>query len=437
MRNSGLDQMADALREGVERAQQQGASAAKIRLRRWQRSGCSFENARLKETESAEGLGFDVEVVVRGKKVSVSGNNLADLNEMVARAVTLASMGSVAHFSAYPPPAPVSPVRTYSERTLSLTSGQMIDGCQAIVDALKRHDPDLFISAGAGSHQSECLLVTSGGVCHHSRETGWGLGAHVQRTQGTDMLFSGYWRGWKDLNEFWDPGWISDRIVDDLRHGERIVEAPTGRTTVFLPPDAVSMFLMPLVMGVNGRNVAKGESPLRGRIGEQVLDPAITLVDNPHVDFSNGATEMDADGVPTRVNILFRQGVLEQFLYDLDTAAMAGVEPTGNDGCSPYFLELAPGAQSSDDLLAGIEDGLYVKSVIGFGQSNMMNGDVAGNVALGFRVRNGQIVGRVKNTMIAGNLYELLKANVRLSSDRDPVLHLPFAVIEGVSVSAT
>ncbi len=437
MRSSTLDQMADALQRGVEQAQQRGASAAKIRFRQWESNGCSFENGRLKEASASEGLAFDIEVVVDGRKVSVTGNNVDDLREMVERAVTLASMGSVAHFDAYPAPAPVPEVKTFSERAASLPREQMIEGCQGIVDALKRYAPDLFIGAGSGRHRAESLLVTSGGVCHRACETGWGLGAHVQRTRGTDMLMTGYWRGWKDLNELWDPAWITNRILEDLRNGEPIVEAPTGKTTVLLPPEAVSMFLMPITMGVNGRNVAKGESPLRGRLGEQILDPSITLVDNPHVDFANGATEMDADGVPTRVNTLFRAGVLERFLYDLDTAAMVGAEPTGNNGCSPYFLELAPGPQTSDALLAGIEDGLYVKSLIGFGQSNMMNGDVAGNVALGFRIRGGKLTGRVKNTMIAGNVYDLLRANVRLSADRDPVLHRPYAVIEGVSVSAT
>jgi hypothetical protein len=77
-------------------------------------------------------------------------------------------------------------------------------------------------------------------------------------------------------------------------------------------------------------------------------------------------------------------------------------------------------------------EGIVVKQLMGFGQSNLMNGDFSCNVALGFRVCDGRIVGRVKDTMVAGNFYELLSRNVQLSSDVGPVLRMPHALIEGV-----
>ena len=107
------------------------------------------------------------------------------------------------------------------------------------------------------------------------------------------------------------------------------------------------------------------------------------------------------------------------------TAGLAGAEPTGHGGCGPYSTEILPGETPSESLLASIEDGLYVKGVMGFGQSNIMNGDFACNVSLGYRIRNGELCGRVKNVMIAGNLYEILARDVGISSDRDPISRLP------------
>ena len=127
---------------------------------------------------------------------------------------------------------------------------------------------------------------------------------------------------------------------------------------------------------------------------------------------------------------------MRTFLYDLDTAGLAGTKPTGNSGCSPYSLDVSPGRETKEELLSSIDDGLYIKELMGFGQGNIINGDFSSNVALGYRIRRGKIVGRVKNTMMAGNIYDLLAKNVRLSSDRDPILRLPYALIEGVSVSA-
>ena len=74
-------------------------------------------------------------------------------------------------------------------------------------------------------------------------------------------------------------------------------------------------------------------------------------------------------------------------------------------------------------------------NLIGFGQSNVLNGDFSCNVGLGYRIRNGEIVGRVKDTMIAGNIYELLGGNVELSSDTGYNGMTPCAVLEGISAS--
>jgi len=436
MRNPMIDKASDVLQRGLEKAKSQGASAAKLGFRQSESIAASFENARLKKADTQQGLSVNVDVVVGRKRGSTSCTALGDVDEMVDRALALAAAGAAAHFDAYPPPAPTTEVNTYSARTAALKRQRMIEGEQTIVDALKGYNPDLYIEAGASRRETATLLVTSGGVVHRSAATGWSLNAWAQRTEGTDMLFTGFGRGWRDLNEYYDPNLIIEHMLEDLRNAEKIVPAPSGKTVALLSPEMLGMFLWAVQMGINGRNVAKGDSPLRGRVGEQVLDPCLTVVDDPHLNYSNGAADMSADGIPTRRTTLFDRGVLKTFLYDLDTAGLAGAEPTGHSGCSPYSPEVGPGERTHAELLKSIDDGIYIKQLMGFGQSNIINGDFSSNVALGFRIRGGEIAGRVKNTMVAGNVYELLRSGVRLSSDSDPIQRTPYAVIEGLSVSA-
>jgi len=45
---------------------------------------------------------------------------------------------------------------------------------------------------------------------------------------------------------------------------------------------------------------------------------------------------------------------------------------------------------------------------MGAEQGNILNGDFSGNVLLGYKVERGEITGRVKNTIVAGNVYEVL-----------------------------
>jgi len=431
-----LTDATDRLHEALGAARDQGASAAKIHLTRTRRIGCEFQNGRLKDTDSEQRQDYEIEVLIDGHRGETSGNDLADLDEMVRRAVTLARVGSVAHFDVYPGPAATATVARYSSTTAAFQREAMIEGCTRMVEALKAYDAELFIEAGADRSEGEELLVTSGGVTYHGRGTRWALGCGVQRTHDTDMLFAHEWRRWRDLNDLYDPDHLSGQVIEDLRHAENTVEAPTGRVTVLLDPRMTGALLQAVALGVNGRNVAKGDSPLRGRRGEQVLDPGLTLVDDPHLDHAPGATEIDADGIPTRRVTVVDRGVLASFLYDLDSAGLAGTEPTGHTDCRMYSPELAPGPTSSQDLRGSIDDGLYIKGLIGFGQSNLINGDFSGNVALGYRIRGGEIVGRVKNTMVSGNVYDLLKQDVRVSADRDPVLRMPYLVVEGLNCSA-
>jgi PmbA protein len=431
-----MEKIQRRLQDGLEAAGRLGARAAKIRFERSERIGCGFENGRLKTAESKRNESFGIDVLLDGRRGVAGGNDLGDLDEMIERAVALAAAGSAAHFDAYPPPGDVHPVRTAADSTRALSRDEMVHGCQSIVDALKEYDPDLFIWASANRSEKRKLLVTTGGVCHEIDATHWSLSSTVQRTDRTDILMTGCWRSWREKSDLYDPAYIAGEILQDLRNAETRAEPPTGPTTVLLHPFIFSMALHAVTLGVNGRNVAKGDSPLAGRLGEQVFDPAFSLTDNPHRDYDNGACPIDNDGVPTRVVPIVAEGVLSGFLYDLDSAGLAGAEPTGNNGCSPYSLEVSPGSASSDDLLAGIDDGLYVKYLMGFGQSNLINGDFSANVALGYRIRGGKLAGRVKNTMLAGNVYDLLKASVAFSSDIDPVLHVPYARLEGAAASA-
>ena len=436
MRTSRIDEARGKLLAGLETARKKGASAAKIVFRQSESAGCDFENGRLKSSRTRQGLSFTVEALSGGRRGQADGNDFDDLDEIIDRAVTLAKAGSAAHFEAYPAPGERAAVRTHSERTVALSREKMIDACQTFVDRMKAYDPELYVEASSGRAETEKLIATSGGLCEAVGGTGWHLNGSVQRTQGTDMLFAGYSRGWKDLNELYDVGFLSDWTLRDLRRGERIAESVSATMPAVLTPQALSMLLWAVMLGVNGRNVAKGDSPLRGRLGEAMFDPALSVIDDPHTDFVNGASAIDEDGVPTRVIPLIENGVLRSFLYDLDSAGMAGVEPTGNGGCQPHSLCVPPGEKTSDDLIADIDDGIYLYYLLGFGQGNILNGDFSANVGLGFRIRAGQIVGRVKNTMVAGNIYDLLKQNVRLSSDVEPTLRMPFAVIEGLNVVA-
>jgi PmbA protein len=67
------------------------------------------------------------------------------------------------------------------------------------------------------------------------------------------------------------------------------------------------------------------------------------------------------------------------------------------------------GEAAFDEMVQDIKEGLVIEQLMGAEQGNVLGGDFSGNVLLGYKIENGKIVGRVKNTMVSGNVYQVLK----------------------------
>jgi PmbA protein len=82
-----------------------------------------------------------------------------------------------------------------------------------------------------------------------------------------------------------------------------------------------------------------------------------------------------------------------------------------------------------------MDDGLIIDQMLG--SCSGLSGDFSINVDLGYRVKNGQIIGRVKDTMVAGNVYTALKQVVQLGGDADwnGFCYTPSLIVEGLSIT--
>jgi PmbA protein len=129
--------------------------------------------------------------------------------------------------------------------------------------------------------------------------------------------------------------------------------------------------------------------------------------------------------VPSRRIPLVEEGVVLNFLYDLQTAGQAGAESTGSASRalgslpSPAVSALVIGEEEAEfeALLSEMKEGLVVEQVMGASQGNILGGEFSGNVLLGYRVEKGRIAGRVKDTMLSGNVYEVLKEGIIIGRD--------------------
>ena len=96
---------------------------------------------------------------------------------------------------------------------------------------------------------------------------------------------------------------------------------------------------------------------------------------------------------------------------------------------------IKPGTQSLQALITSLDQGLVVDQMLGGGAG--ISGEFSVNVELGYRVQHGKILGRIKDTMVAGNAYKALQNLVGLGEDADwnGSCYTPSLVVEGLSTT--
>ena len=387
--------------------------------------------------------GYGLRVVKNGRVGFSSSSDPSKTGELVDAALDTAAFGKPCSFD-FPGPGPHPTVKTFDNRVIMLPALKMIEWGRELADAVRARVPGLKLDVMIARTYGETIVQNSAGL-----DTRFSLAVLQLYATGLVVSEGLVWISeYENLSSGVAPaiGALADRIEERAILARSRARLATGTYPVIFMPTAVPNLLYPITVGVNGKQLEKGVSPLIGRTGQQVLDARITLADNGLRNFGIASGPFDDEGVPRRRTALFDRGVFTGFLFDLATAGACNVESTGSAGrdytAQPQpgtsNVELVPGDARFEDTLAGIREGLLVYDCIGGGQSNVLAGDVALNVSSAFRIENGKVAGRVKDTVIAGNVYDMFKNVAAVGNTvRDlGVYHVPFVMFSGLKVAA-
>jgi len=397
----------------------------------------SFENDKLKSVKTSQRTGMHVKVIVDGKIGSSHTTDTDDVDGVVERALEAAAFGSPAYFE-FPRPSDAPQVAIFDEAVPAVTKEEMVALGEEMLAVVKEYNRDILVGAGAGKSVSRAEFCNSNGTRFTSETTSFGVGVHGQLVRGTDILSAGRSFGWKKREI--DHLGVAERTVSLFRMAEKTVPMRSGRYPVIFAPEGMDVLLLALKLGLNGKNVFLGSSPLSDKLGKKIADERFSLTDNPLIDYGGGSGCWDGEGVPHQVTPLVEEGVVKNFLYDLDAAGRAGTKSTGNGvGCGPTNLVVGAGDVPFKEMVKGIREGLIVHRVLGLGQGNPASGLFSVNVHLGYKIEDGEIAGRVKDVMLAGNTYDCLKEVVAVGDKQEWVggsLLTPPIEVDGLNVVA-
>ena len=408
-----------------------------------------FEANRAKNIGQNQSSGIGLRVINHQGRIGFSSTSGNEVDGLVDRVGALAEFGAEAKFE-FPGPSSYEDVPSYDEGASDVTDQEMLDLGRSAIDAILSEFPDALCSVDVNKRTYKQQLLNSAGVDAGYRSTNCSFFLAVELIRGTDML--SVWDGTVSVNPI-DQGDVEkvlSKILRRLRNSRNIVDAPSGQDlpVVFSPVGFVSTFLPPMLSGFNGKNVATGSSPLIDRWGEKVLDERISLCDDPTHPMTPQTHPIDDEGIPARRIDFIRNGTIGTPYLDLQTAGQIGLESTGcglrgvstTPSPSTSYIRMDGGETPTSEIFDGVKRGVLVEQLLGAGQGNELGGDFRANLSLGFLIENGEIVGRVKDTMISGNVYEVLKDVEAISTQPESVYGtrvVPWIRTRGVEVAAS
>ena len=403
-----------------------------------------FESNRLKHSQVEETKGIAVRVVKNGCLGFAASSDESATEKLVTNVLESATYGDEIPI-AFPAPQSAPEVTTFDQTITELSIPRMVEIGQEIIDIICQVEPDALVNVDLERGVQHLSLRNQAGSNVSFKRSPLSISFLVNRVKGDDVLFMFDTLG----TTVWEDDYLAfaRTVSEKLVLAQKSATIQSGRMPVLFAPTGALVLGLPLVLGLNGKNVYTHISPMGGKIGEKLFDDKLIIVDDPTLDGKFGSASYDDEGVPHRRNVLVEQGVLKGFMYDLKTAAQSGVESTGNGSRSlfsspspsPTNLIFGAGKTPLAEIIAGIDEGLLVENALGLGQGNVISGAFSNSLSLAFKIEKGEIVGRVKDVSIAGNVYDLLQDVAAVSQETQWVyliFSLPHILLPDVNVVA-
>jgi PmbA protein len=419
----------------LDQAQQAGAESAEVYYSRSFSRPVFFEANRLKQLESSESEGVALRLWKNGQAGLAVAYGPVEPEILVEKALALAALNPPN------PPRFTAPRQDYRESLgEDIAVEQLIDWGQTAIADIRDEFPEVLCSGELACSTDSTRLINSEGLDCIWTERSLSYYFGVEWIRGEDFLaiYDG-----EQCRSQANVGQVVENLRQRLLWAKVNQQIQNGKMPILLTSGAASLLWDTVGEALHGQRVAEGSSPWAEKLGQTVAVEKLNISQDPTaIPFD---CPFDDEGSPTQKLALIEDGKIAQFYTDHETAEKLGTITTGNGfrpslGSSPQpglvNMLITPGTTSFDQLLKKLGNGLVVDQILGGGAD--ISGDFSINVDLGYRVQNGEITGRVKDTMVSGNIYELLSQIIGLGSDCrwQGSCATPSIILDGVSITA-
>jgi len=418
----------------LELAMRSGAGAAEVFQSQSLSRPVFFEANRLKQLESSQAEGVALRLWREGRPGLAVAYGPVEPQALVERAIALSQLNEPETIELSPP----SQVQ-YPNLGEEVSVNQLVEWGKEAIALMRDFNGDLLCDSEWECELETIRLLNSNGLDCGYTDTTLSCYLAAEWVRGDDFLSVADGQIQRGLL---DPIALAQQVMQRLEWAQKSAAPPAGRVPVLFTSKAADMLWGTVQAAMNGKQVVEKASPWGDRLGKPITSSALTLSQQP--DAGPFSCPFDDEGTPTQPITFIKEGVLQLFYTDRTVGRALASGTTGNGfrsglGSYPtpglFNLIVQPGVRSLPDLIGTLKQGIVVDQMLGDGAG--ISGEFSVNVELGYRVEQGEIVGRVKDTMIAGNVYTALKNLVELGGDADwnGSCYTPSVIVEGLSTT--
>ncbi len=412
-----------------------GAEYADVRVERLEDENISISDGRVEPIEQASSYGIGIRILKNGGWGFTATDIFTEnsIKEKAALAAEIASASASVNrqktalaplepsLGSYLSPHEIDPFTLPLDQKISFladldaaiasTGGDKINSRSCFAGFRKL---DKYFVSSEGSRVSQVIIQTGAGLSLGMTKS------HRERYERSFPSSSGQYecKGFELLEELKMKEAIP-RLVEEVTMLQSAVPCPETTTTLLLSGDQMSLQIhesvghpleLDRVFG-SERNFSGVSFATADQLGKlKYASDIITITSDPTAPHGLGSYGYDDEGVPAKEVELIRNGILVNYLSSRETAARLNLSSTGAmraDGWGNLPLirmtniNLRPGEKSFEDILAGIDDGIFMDTVNSWSIDDERKFFKFG-CEIGWLIKGGKLTTPIKNPTYSG-----------------------------------
>ena len=272
--------------------------------------------------------GIGIRVLKDNKLGFAFTSNLNKIEETVIQAVENTKLNEADENYAFSEIEKVSDVKkVYDKKFDNIDMNESVEFLENVISKALDSGCDVT-GAGFSASAGKTLILNSNGVSIENIGTGFGVGLSVN-LEKDGKIATAYN---SESSRFFDMDGdkLAFEVCDLAKRSIDAKSIETDNYSVVLDYYAASGLLQTFIGALDGENVRRERSILKDKMGEEIVNPSLSIINDPTLEKGMYTSKCDDEGTASKRTSLVDKGILSSFMYDIYTGNKVGVESTSN-----------------------------------------------------------------------------------------------------------